>query len=122
MNYNNKDLRQKSNKNAWRPQAKMEEQQRMLDAQCKLMEDQKQALLGMQSQMALLSSLLGHPSELHDSEKWIVVENYHFGCLDLLEIWFVFCWAHFIGFLFLGTKYDIYKPTMVCRWKLYVGL
>ena len=49
-------------------QAKMEEQQWMLDAQCKLMEDQKQALLGMQSQMALMSSLLGHPSELHESE------------------------------------------------------
>ena len=47
----------------------MEEQQRMLGAQCKLMEDQKQALLVMQSQMALMSSLLGHPSELHDSEK-----------------------------------------------------
>ena len=47
----------------------MEEQQRMLEAQCKMMEDQKQALLGFQSQMALMSSLLGHPSELHDSEK-----------------------------------------------------
>ncbi|KAJ8446472.1 hypothetical protein Cgig2_028439 [Carnegiea gigantea] len=47
----------------------MEDQQRMLEAQCKMMEDQKQALLGFQSQMALMSSLLGHPSELHDSEK-----------------------------------------------------
>jgi len=47
----------------------MEEQQRMLEAQCKMMEDQKQALLGFQSQMALMSSLLSHPSELHDSEK-----------------------------------------------------
>lgn len=48
---------------------RMEEQQQMLEAQCKMMEDQKQALLGMQSQMALMSSLLGHPSPLHDSEK-----------------------------------------------------
>jgi len=48
---------------------RMEEQQKMLEAQRKKMEDQKQALLGMQSQMALMSSLLGHPSPLHDSEK-----------------------------------------------------
>jgi len=34
-----------------------------------LMEEQKQALLGMQSQMALTLSLLGHPFELHESEK-----------------------------------------------------
>jgi len=29
------------------------------------MEDKKQALLGMQSQMARMSNLLGHPSELY---------------------------------------------------------
>jgi len=47
----------------------MEEQKRMMEAQCKMMEDKKQALLGMQSQMALISSLLGHLFDLHDSEK-----------------------------------------------------
>ena len=75
MNYNNKYFRWRAQKHLEDQQAKMEEQQQMLDAQCKLMEDQKQALLGMQSQMTLMSSLLGHPSELHESEKWISVEN-----------------------------------------------
>jgi len=50
-------------------QRQLEEQKLRMEAQCKLMEEQKQALLGMQSQMALMSSLLGHPSELHESEK-----------------------------------------------------
>jgi len=48
---------------------RMEDQQRRMEAQCKMMEDKKQAPLGMQSQMALMSSLLGHPSELHESKK-----------------------------------------------------
>ncbi|KAJ8428545.1 hypothetical protein Cgig2_003793 [Carnegiea gigantea] len=52
-------------------QRQLEEQRRMMKAQCKMMEDQKQALLGLQSQMALMSSLLGHPSDLHDSEKLV---------------------------------------------------
>jgi len=49
-------------------QRQLEQQQRKLEEQTKMMEDKKQALLGFQSQMALISSLLGHPSELHDSE------------------------------------------------------
>jgi len=47
----------------------MEEKKRRMGAECKMMEDQKPALLGMQSQMTLMSSLLGHPFDLHDSEK-----------------------------------------------------
>jgi len=47
----------------------MEEQQQMMEAQHKMVEDKKQALLGMQSQMELMSGLLGHPSKLHDSSK-----------------------------------------------------
>ena len=39
------------------------------NAQCKMMEDKKQALLGMQSRMSLISSLLGHPSKLHNPKK-----------------------------------------------------
>ncbi|KAJ8438671.1 LOW QUALITY PROTEIN: hypothetical protein Cgig2_031636 [Carnegiea gigantea] len=34
-------------------------------------DDKKQALIGMQSQRVLMSSLLGHPSELYDSEKLV---------------------------------------------------
>ncbi|KAJ8420050.1 hypothetical protein Cgig2_022202 [Carnegiea gigantea] len=48
---------------------RMEKHQRMLEAKCEMMEDQKQALLGLQFQKALKSSLPGHPPELHDSEK-----------------------------------------------------
>mgnify|MGYP001028125160 CR=1 FL=1 len=35
----------------------------------KIMEDQKLALLGIQFQTALMSTLFGHLSDLHDSEK-----------------------------------------------------
>ena len=47
----------------------LEEQKVRMEAPCKLMEEQKLALLGKQSQMALMLSLLGHLSELHESEK-----------------------------------------------------
>jgi len=40
-----------------------------MEVQSKMMEDQKQAMLGIQSRMALMSNLLGHPSELPESEK-----------------------------------------------------
>jgi len=48
---------------------RMKVQKRMMEEQCMMMVDKKQALLGMQFQMVLMSSLLGQPSELHDSEK-----------------------------------------------------
>jgi len=70
----------------------MEEQQQMLDAQCKLMEDQKQALLGMQSLMVhlclvylvILRNYMNRKSEFPS-------ETNIFGALISLQISFVFC-------------------------------
>jgi len=43
----------------------------------KMMEDQKLPLLSMQSWMALMSTLFGHPSDFHDSEKCIADKHMH---------------------------------------------
>jgi len=53
----------------YKKKRRMEMQQWMLEAQCKMIKDEKHALLGVQSQMMLMSSLLGQPSKLHDSKK-----------------------------------------------------
>jgi len=91
------------------------------NAQCKMMEDKKQALLGMQSRMSLISSLLGHPSKLHNPKKkkrlpyitYAQQDTFKEKAFELLESSFHFC-RSYLGDLHLISM-DTFGLLHVCK-------
>ena len=107
----------------------------MMEAQRK-MQDKKQALLSMQSPMALMSGLLGYPSKIHELEKQSVLHLYAqedmfeqkaVGLLGSLLYIFSFlqilsrCFRYDQHGVLFGLAY-IFKPTLVWVINLAIAL